>query len=417
MASVKTMYPGGPWYACFKVATGKFRPDGSPVFKQSQKATGLRDKNAALMIAMSLEEVAVAAASKRFTDNMARNFLAKVAVATNVSAAQTISLREHLEGWLKSKRHLVAENTTKNYGTTIDQFLAFAKEMNIVCLADVSHQVLSAFRDHELEAGKSGGTINKSLNILGQAFSIAVASLALPTNPVVGLRIKGARNRPQSRRPFTYEQFTKLYAATHPSRPSKKGVKLHPDWQTLILVCAYTGGRQQEVAKLTWEQVDFANSQIQLKRSKGHDTHIMPMHSAVARHLTRVKRKATCKTGLVMPFLAEKPGRTLSKHFREFVLPRIGIRQPYTKRKRPDQDDGDSDSVRQVGRKVAEYGLHSLRHSLNTWLNSHGVPEMTRMRLAGHSNADVNRGYTHEEHEQLSEALQKIPDLFEPEKA
>lgn len=118
MASVKTMYPGGPWYACFKVATGKFKPDGSPVFKQSQKATGLRDKNAALMIAMSLEEVAVAAASKRFTDNMARNFLAKVAVATNVSAAQTISLREHLEGWLKSKRHLVAENTTKNYRTS-----------------------------------------------------------------------------------------------------------------------------------------------------------------------------------------------------------------------------------------------------------------------------------------------------------
>jgi integrase len=66
---------------------------------------------------------------------------------------------------------------------------------------------------------------------------------------------------------------------------------------------------------------------------------------------------------------------------------------------------------------VAEYGLHSLRHSLNTWLNARGVPEMTRMRLAGHSNADVNRGYTHEEHEQLSEALQKIPDVFEPEKA
>ncbi len=408
MASVKQFSPTGPYYACFREPTGAFRTDGKPIFKRTQKATGLYDKSAAMMIAMSCEEVAKAAAAKRHTELMARSFLEKVTAATNVSTAQTISLREHLEQWFKSKSLLVSKNTKANYETTLTQFLSFVEKKNVVSLADVSHHVINEFRDHELMAGKSGGTINKALNILGQAFRLAVASQALRTNPVDGLRVTGARNRPQSRRPFTFEQFCLLYAATNPNKPSKRGVRLHEDWQTLILICAYTGGRQQEVSKLTWEQVDLANSRIWLKRTKGADLHQMPMHPAVRKHLLARKRKAGEKTGLIMTNLGTKPGRTLSKHFREFVLPRVGIRQPYSNRVRQDEVD----SVRQVGRKVAEFGLHSLRHSLNTWLNAEGVPEMTRMRLVGHRNADVSRRYTHEDHLQLSAALQKVPDVF-----
>ncbi len=408
MASVKQFSPTGPYYACFREPTGEISANGKPVFRRTQKATGLYEKSAAMMIAMSCEEVAKAASEKRHTELLARSFLEKVAAATSVSTAQTISLREHLEQWFKSKSLLVSVKTKENYKTTLTQFLSFAERKNIISLADVSHHVMSEFRDQELLAGKGGGTINKSLNILGQAFRIAVASQALRTNPVDGLRVTGSRNRPQSRRPFTVEQFRSLYEAANPNRPSKRGVRLHEDWQTLVLICGYTGGRQQEVSKLTWERVDLANSWLWLKRTKGADMHQMPMHPAVRKHLMARKRKASAKTGLIMTHLGTKPGRTLSKHFREFVLPRIGIRQPYSKRAR----EHETNSVRQVGRKVAEYGLHSLRHSLNTWLNAEGVPEMTRMRLVGHRNADVSRRYTHEDHLQLSAALQKVPDVL-----
>ena len=61
---------------------------------------------------------------------------------------------------------------------------------------------------------------------------------------------------------------------------------------------------------------------------------------------------------------------------------------------------------------LAEYSLHSLRHSLSTWLNQAGVPDATRMALAGHEDEDVSLGYTLMlELETRSAALGKIPSL------
>jgi len=95
-------------------------------------------------------------------------------------------------------------------------------------------------------------------------------------------------------------------------------------------------------------------------------------------YLDGLSKRTKAKGGPLMSYIAQQSGRTLSKHFREFVLPRIEIRQPYEKRVKV---EGNDTTPKQVGRKISQYSLHSLRHSLSTWLHAQGVEEMTRMRL------------------------------------
>lgn len=403
MASVKQMRPGGPFYLCYKAPTGQFDSAGKPLFRRVQESSGLHDRKKALMLAISYEEVAEAAAARRFTEGMARNFLERISVLTNVGVAQTETLRQRLEKWLTSRQSLVAEKTQLNYASVVRDFLAFATKRNVVSLADVTNSFVAEFRDHEVAAGKKGATVNKALSILGQAFEPAVADQVFRINPVRGLRVKGIRNRAQTRRAFTFAEFKTLVKVTGDAAASD-GSTLSPDWQTLIILCGYTGGRQQEVAQLTWNRVDFTQNRITLRRTKTTDLHTMPMHPAVRGHLLNRKPASEHGAGFIMPELAKHPGRALSKWFREQVLPLAGIHQPYCRCNK-------NAPVRQVGRKLAEYSLHSLRHSLSSWLNAEGVPELTRMRIVGHEDLDVSRGYTHEDHAQMAAALKKLPSV------
>lgn len=403
MASVKQMRPGGPFYMCYKIPTGHFDKAGRPLFKRVQAPSGLYDRNKALMLAMSYEEVADAAAARRFTEGMARNFLERIAVLTNVGVAQTETLKQRLEKWLSSRQPLVAEKTMLNYASVVRDFLAFAAQKHVVSLADVTNSFVAEFRDHEVAAGKKGATVNKALSILGQAFEPAVVDQVFRVNPARGLRVKGVRNRAQTRRAFTFAEFKTLVRITGKAS-SAEGRSLSPDWQTLIVLCGYTGGRQQEVAQLTWDRVDFTHNRITLRRTKTTDLHTMPMHPAVRTHLLARKTASERNAAFVMPALAKVPGRTLSKWFREQVLPLVGIHQPYCSRDK-------AAVVPQVGRKLAAYSLHSLRHSLSSWLNAEGVAELTRMRIVGHEDLDVSRGYTHEDLAQMETALQKIPSV------
>lgn len=51
------------------------------------------------------------------------------------------------------------------------------------------------------------------------------------------------------------------------------------------LVGMYTAARRSEIACLSWRRVDFAARELTLRRPKNRDTHTVPMHPTLARHL------------------------------------------------------------------------------------------------------------------------------------
>lgn len=383
MASVRKKPNSLYWYACYQMPTGENKPDGTPRFKQVQRSTGLEDRERAMQMAISFERAARAAAEKRWTENAAQRFLTEIRAVTGVDAGQVEPLEPFLHRWVTSRKGSIDERTLKKYQDAIDLFIEWLGHRAKGTLADISPAVVAKFRDAQTTKGKSAATVNKALMILGQAFQEAVTLGILTTNPARGLNVKGAKKQAQKRRAFTFDQFRELVAACD------------GEWKTLVLICGYTGARQQEAAHLHWSQVDLAGKRLTLERTKTGDEHWLPIHPALVEHLVDLSGD---RRGAVMPEMHAAQRRAISNNFRRAILPRIGIKQEYSK-------------GRGEGRKLAEYSLHSLRHSLSTWLNAAGVSELMRMRIVGHENEEVSRGYTHTEFIQLAGEVAKLPSV------
>lgn len=388
MASVKQFPGSANWFACYRLPNGK----------RVQRSTGSADKAAAMQMAIGYEKAALAAASNQWGNEGAKKFLAELSAITGVKIASREPVTDFLHRWLTTRRAALTEGSVMRYDSILTAFLGHLGPNAVV--GDVTTGQIAAHRDKLIADGLSPTTVNKSLMVLGQVFAEAQTQGLIDRNPARGLNVKGAAKRRQHRRAFTFEQFKQLVAALDPEREDSGWMhkELRRDWQLFVLLAGYTGGRQQELARLRWEQVDLRKGVLTLARSKTGDTHWLPIHSALRSALEATPKEA--RTGFVLPLLAERQRRHISNDFRRLILPRIGIEQPFAVREAQTQ-----------GRTLAPYSIHSLRHSLATWLAAAGIEESMRMRLIGHEDAEINRGYTHANAEQVAAAMAKVPGL------
>ena len=63
------------------------------------------------------------------------------------------------------------------------------------------------------------------------------------------------------------------------------------------------------------------------------------------------------------------------------------------------------------GRANSSLSFHSLRHSFNSAMANAGVSQEVRMKLTGHTSAEMNKGYTHHELAPLRAAVAVIPGI------
>jgi len=372
MASVRKKHGSAFWFACYRL------PDG----KRVQRSTGTADKSTAESMAIAFERAARAAEAGKWSRAAAAQLIAELNAFSGVTVPQAESVETFLGRWLKGRSSTLAEASRLRYAGIAADFLAFLGPDKARPLSDVGPDRVAGFRDFQTAAGKAVATVNKSLMVLGQAFAEAVTIGAFTANPARGLNLRGAKRQAQKRRAFTFEQFRELVEACE------------GEWRTLVMLCGYTGGRQQEVAKLKWTQVDLDRGRVTLERTKSGDEHWIPLHPSLRTHLAGIRRNGAA----VMPELSAMQRRAISNNFRRAVLPRIGIKQAYADKPG-------------AGRQLAAYSLHSLRHSLASWLAAAGVEERVRMALIGHEDRSVNRGYTHGEATETANALAKIPSV------
>lgn len=402
MASVRLRKTSDNYFACYKLPTGKNDARGMPVFRRVQRSTGTTDKARAQQMAISFERAAIAAGEKRWTENAGRKFLAELNALSGVSVAEVEPAGDFLRRWLRSREKSLGPASLIKYSDVVRDFLRFMGDG--VTMADITSKRVAEFRDADVSAGKAPSTINKTLMILRQAFNEATMQRIFEVNPAQGLNVKGAKKAAQHRSAYTFEQFRELVRCTAPDyhppeRTTWKAHTLHPDWQTLIMVCGYTGARQQEAAQLEWSQIDLAGLRMTLTRTKTDDTHWLPLHASLAAHLSqRWVDAGKPRKGPLLPRLSTVQRRRISNEFRRSILPRVGIVQEFA-------------TGNGKGRKLAAYSIHSLRHSLATWLADAGVEESMRMQLIGHEDESVNRGYTHTQLAQAASALGKVPSI------
>lgn len=400
MASVRKKKGSANWFACFVLPTGHTDGKGRAILRRVQRSTGLTDRERALQVAITYERAARAAVEKRWVESSARRFLAEINALAGVRVAEVEPANVFLRRWVNGRKSSLAKASFERYEGVVEAFILFLGDEAGVPILDVTPLKIAGFRDAETAAGKTPSTVNKSLMVLRQAFAEAQVLLGLDRNPADELNVKNAKKARQKRRAFTFDQFRLLVDRTspdyrNPDAGNYKDYALDPDWRTLVMLCGYTGGRQQEVAQLRWEQVDLKGRRLTLVRTKTSDEHWLPIHPALQAHL-EARWADKGRSQQVLPYLSTLQRRRISNAFRVQILPRIGIKQEYANR-------GGK------GRTLAEYSVHSLRHSLSTWLEDAGVSEMMRMRIVGHEDEGVSRGYTHTELTRAAAEMAKVP--------
>jgi len=364
------------WYAAFQ------GPDGIRI-RKSTKAT---NRQKALGIAMEWERAARQARAGVLVEAQARKVLNEIAGIMGGEPLKFFSVRKWLEGWLANKEGSKAGATHARYRGIAQRFLESLGKRADSNLAAVQPSDVAAFRESERKNGKSPQTCNFAVHVIGGAFNAAKRLGYIDVNPCHALEPM-RQSRPERDR-FAPNQIAAIIAAAE------------GDWKGAILVGYYAGLRLQDIASLTWQNVDVEKRLLRFLPRKtaglGREL-VVPMHPELETYLLSLEAPDDASPA-VFPELHGRDTSSLSKSFSRIMeAAKIDNRQVR--------------SARGQGRSVRALSFHSLRHSFNSALADGGVMTEIRQELAGQSSEEVNRQYTHREISRLRSAVNVIPRL------
>ncbi len=364
------------WYAVFR------GPDGGRVWK----STKARNRQKALGIAMEWEKAARQARAGVLVEAQARKVLSEITCIMRGEPLKFFSVREWMDEWLANKVGSKADATHARYRGITQRFLESMGKRAEGNLAAVQPSDVSAFREQERKNGKSPQTCNFAVHVIGGAFNAAKRLGYIDVNPCHALEpIRQAR---PGRDRFAPNQIAALFAAAQ------------GDWKGAILVGYYAGLRLQDIASLTWSNVDVQKRLLRFVPGKtsgqGREL-VVPMHPELEAYLLSLDAPDDASRA-VFSELNGRDTSSLSKSFSRIMdAAKIDNRQVR--------------SARGQGRSVRALSFHSLRHSFNSALADGGVVTEIRQELAGQSSEEVNRQYTHREISRLRSAVNVIPRL------
>jgi integrase len=180
---------------------------------------------------------------------------------------------------------------------------------------------------------------------------------------------------PQVSNPFSLVPkfpYTKKARYVPPMEDVEKIMALmNEDDRTMLLCFLHTGARRNEIFKLKWTDIDFANNQIWLttrKRKDGmEERDSLPMTQELRQALLRHRGKY----GQYEYVFVNEEGK------------------PHVARSRWLKG-----ACKKAG--VREFSYHSIRHLTASWLDAHGIPLTTIQRILRHKSSHTTARYLHE---------------------
>jgi integrase len=244
-------------------------------------------------------------------------------------------------------------------------------------------------------------------------FKEAVSDDLLITNPASGLKSL-PEDDSITRKPFTSEEVQKLikkagepgwYSLIFSPKTTKPRLRLNRchDWPGMVLFGYYVGTRIGDIARLTWENINFERALATFVPSKTKQhikSYTVPLHPRLVTWL-KSRYSTTAQRGPVFPTLYRTtPGGKVGLSLQFVTI------MEYAKI--------DRILVRPAAKGIkAQYarGFHSLRHTSNSALANADVSQEMRMKIIGHQSQEVNQIYTHHELEKMRTAIEKLPTI------
>ena len=302
------------------------------------------------------------------------------------------TVQQWLDTWLKDyMQNVLRAKTYESYEATAR--LHINPSIGKVKLKDLSTNRIQKLYNYKLKAGRvdgQGGLAPRSVErihtVLHKALEQAVAERKIPHNPAKATTLPTREEK--EIRALTREEQERFEASLDRER-----------LKAAFMVGLYAGLRRGEVLGLQWDDIDFENNTIAVKRA-----------------LLRVKDKETKVSELKLEPLKSKKSYRLIPCPEELItaLRKHKAKQAKEKLKAGPmyQDQGmvfattlgtfiePRNFNRAFSRvvknaNITDFNLHGLRHTYTTRLSELGIDPRVRQELLGHENLNTTERYNH----------------------
>jgi integrase len=384
------------WICCYKAADGR----------RLKKSTKQTERTKALEVCLALERAEGMAARGTLTEIRARELIGEVLERTSGDTLPFYTTESWLRDWLRGKEISKARNTHVKYSHTIESFIAHLDGRAKLNVAAIRPKDIASFRDAQIASGKHPNTVRYLVKQLRIPFNAARRQGIIIHNPAESVELPGKAKdeagAETTRGIFTPKQVEALMKAAIAREHGKPVFDAGEEWQGAILFAYFTGARLQDVANITWGAIDLPTKTITYRSRKTGKLVTIPIHPQLENYLLELPAPDSGRA-FVFPKLAGRGtgGRSgLSMTFSRIMARGRVAGEVLHKAKKGGK-----------GRTVRALTFHSLRHSFNSAMANAGVSQEIRMKLTGHSSAEMNKGYTHHELEPLRAAIAAIPGL------
>jgi len=347
----------------------------------------VKQYEAALAVALKVEAEFV-----RLTERYADTYPPRPREALRAEAAASLTTADK-ETLVAIAADEASVSAVRNYTNYLRQFAAWLRENHpeIVEAKDMTTNAAKEYGDHL--AAKFNGTTQK-VHVVGlqRVWNVlAEKEPRITQNPWRDVKKRSAEQ--SVRRELTKDELTRI-AQT-----------LQGDMRTAFFVGCFTGLRMSDAVNLTWEQIDLAHREINVKpiKTARHGQYvaapIVPEFFAILASVPAQARRGLLTPALAAEYNNERTRPNLSKRFvAEFA--KAGI-ETQTK-----ADKGDDKRARNVA------GFHSLRHTYVSIAAAAGIPLDTVRAVVGHSATRMTEHYFHANRQAVALAYEKFPTLF-----
>jgi integrase len=226
----------------------------------------------------------------------------------------------------------------------------------------------------------SPATVNRDLALLKATFNRALMAGKVETNPVKAVKLFKENNARV--RCLTDEEEARLYDAL-------------PDYlKPFLVVAVNTGMRWGELARLTWEDVDFYTGTLHVRESKSGEGRHIPMNRVVRETLQ------TVRVAQVRWAQGQTEGEREIKSTLVFCAPQGGFLRNFSRDWYPALQKAN----------VPNFRWHDTRHTAASRLVMAGVDLYTVKEILGHKTLAMTARYSHLSPGHQRQALERLAD-------
>ena len=374
------------WYVTYRSASGR----------RVHKSTKQKDRRKALEIALNLERAEEEAASGRLNEARVRELLNDTLERTTGRSREHVTIRTWFAKWLidKEAEGSLSKNSQIAYSATIRLFLKHLGRRADEDLGQIRADDIQEFKHGRIGLGLSAKTVDRDLKVLRAILKQARLHGHISEDPAQLVALVGKQSKRSvqavTRETFSVAELDAIVAVAT------------GEWLTTIMLARYTGARQGDCVRMSWDNIDLNKKVIRYSDAKTHKHYVVPLHRRLNQHLlTLTTSKA--KLGVLCPVLSTKSSGGkygLSMEFRR-LMARAGIDDHTVTTKAVRSGTG---KVRHLARR----SFHSIRHSYNSELANTGTSQEVRRKLVGHTDDDVNDIYTHLDEQIFRQAVDRL---------